>query len=288
MYLNINNEFRGFDLLTLFLSFALIIGAIIYERTNTRENKLLNFSFAVLFIGTIFKICQQPIEIVFINQFDKMNESIFYIEQNMHFWFNQIYQLILNLILFFISYYVLKQWNNKKQLLQTETNINQESDYIISKKWKRVVHLIIDLTIYFFISFMFFNKLIQLISTKLHFHESLGRYFGIALMLVFTLAYYTFFEYLFKITPAKIITHSKVISKTNENLNIKSFLKRSLIRLIPFNPFSYLFIEGWHDGLSNTTVVDVKEESSYKIVYWLLFILLIASIVFNILFNPFV
>lgn len=75
----------------------------------------------------------------------------------------------------------------------------------------------------------------------------LGTWFG----------YYFVFESIFQRTFGKFITGTKVITATGGKPDIATIAKRSLIRLIPFEPFSFLGpkVCGWHDKWTGTFVV---------------------------------
>lgn len=71
------------------------------------------------------------------------------------------------------------------------------------------------------------------------------------------LSYYIFFEGLFGWTPAKLITRTKVIGKSGTKPNLNEVIGRTLLRLVPFEIFSYMGKSalGWHDRWSGTMVV---------------------------------
>ena len=71
--------------------------------------------------------------------------------------------------------------------------------------------------------------------------------------------YYFLLELIFKQTFAKMITRSKIISITqNEKYLLIQVFLRTLIRFVPIDIFSYLFVfQGLHDRLSKTTIIKV-------------------------------
>lgn len=59
-------------------------------------------------------------------------------------------------------------------------------------------------------------------------------------------------------TLGKLLTGTKVVNAKGEKPSFAQICGRSLCRIIPFEPFSFLFGEvarGWHDSLSGTYVV---------------------------------
>ncbi len=82
---------------------------------------------------------------------------------------------------------------------------------------------------------------------------------------VFGLAFYFLFYFLFELkyqkTPGKFVTNTYVVNEYGNPPNKEELFKRTLIRFVPFEPFSCLDSEslGWHDRWSDTFVVDQKE-----------------------------
>ncbi len=71
------------------------------------------------------------------------------------------------------------------------------------------------------------------------------------------LGYYCFFEIIMGQTPGKMITGTIVVKEDGSAPDGSSIFIRSISRLIPFEPFSFLGDGvGWHDTLSKTRVVD--------------------------------
>lgn len=70
-------------------------------------------------------------------------------------------------------------------------------------------------------------------------------------------AYYTLLEALTGKTIAKMITKTKVTNHQGDRPHLLILLVRSIIRLIPFEPFSFLNSEssGWHDKMTDTIVI---------------------------------
>lgn len=66
----------------------------------------------------------------------------------------------------------------------------------------------------------------------------------------------------------KWITATRVVKENgDEKLGAKDFIVRSLVRIIPFEPLSFLFSRyGWHDSISGTRVVNIREfrENKFK------------------------
>ena len=72
--------------------------------------------------------------------------------------------------------------------------------------------------------------------------------------------YYFIFEVAFQRTPAKFITGTKVIMPDGTKPNVFAILKRTLFRLVPFDPLSGIYKSiWWHDRWSGTQVSRIKD-----------------------------
>ena len=69
--------------------------------------------------------------------------------------------------------------------------------------------------------------------------------------------FYTLFETITGRTPGKYITGTRVVCKDGSKPDISTILIRSLVRFVPFEPFSFLGSQptGWHDSVSDTAVI---------------------------------
>lgn len=92
------------------------------------------------------------------------------------------------------------------------------------------------------------------------FYNMQGWLFSIIVMQL----YYTTFECICAKTPAKFITGTKVVTEYGEKPDFKTIFLRTLIRIVPFEPFSFLEQShpiGWHDRWSKTIVIDDVENA---------------------------
>lgn len=84
-------------------------------------------------------------------------------------------------------------------------------------------------------------------------------YLLIYLIAIFNyLIYYTLCEKFFRgYTLGKLITGTRAIRADGQELVFKDALLRSLIRLVPFEPFSGFGVP-WHDGWTRTMVIKTR------------------------------
>ncbi len=81
------------------------------------------------------------------------------------------------------------------------------------------------------------------------------------LFLVVYLVYYSMLEWFFGKTIGKYLTKTTVICDNGEKITFGTALMRSIIRLIPFETFTYLgrIPYGWHDKFTKTIILPDKE-----------------------------
>jgi uncharacterized RDD family membrane protein YckC len=89
--------------------------------------------------------------------------------------------------------------------------------------------------------------------------------FGEIMSILVILAYYPFFETMYARTPGKWVTRTRVVTNDDERPTFNKILLRSLVRFIPFEPFSFFFrVRGWHDVWSGTRVVRDRKRKRRK------------------------
>lgn len=118
----------------------------------------------------------------------------------------------------------------------------------------RFLNFIIDTIIYFLFLYVFlllFNSVIPIEDVKWY---SIAIYFF----------YYFLFELLKKQTVGKIITKTKVV--VNSKNEVIAIFFRTLIRFFPLDILSYLFSKrGFHDVFTCTNVIEIDKMESATI-----------------------
>jgi|GEM_PF-1386951 len=137
----------------------------------------------------------------------------------------------------------------RKYLLKYTDVLKIDTSNIASPKWKRFVNFLIDYIIISFVSFLIG------FSSPETFSKPISPYI---VSIILILLYYLFFEGAFRTTIGKILTNSRVVSIDGTRADGTRIFERTLSRLIPFEPFSFLSKDksGWHDNLSKTVVID--------------------------------
>ncbi|MEP0386823.1 MAG: RDD family protein [Dokdonia sp.] len=117
---------------------------------------------------------------------------------------------------------------------------------IKASKTKRFLNYSIDLFMISLLYMLFFRDIESQQTSSVAFQS-----------LTLQFLYYFILEYVFKTTVGKTLTQTKVVGQDGSKTN--NIFLRTLCRIIPFEPFSFLFgPKGWHDHFSETNVIDIK------------------------------
>lgn len=139
--------------------------------------------------------------------------------------------------------------------VQKETIVNK-SDYYLASGGQRFANLIID---YFttYVMLFIFGYALHLLNFKV------SRDVLKLMAFVMLLLYYIILEYFTGKTVGKYITKTKAVTLDGSELSITQSLVRTICRFIPFDQLSFLFCTtGWHDKLSKTIVISLKNKKS--------------------------
>lgn len=132
-----------------------------------------------------------------------------------------------------------------------------------ASKWKRLFNLILDYAVLI--------GLIFLITVVLMTLEELGVLQGVyawfddpsspldTIMVLLLAGYYIGLEWLFGRSVGKLITGTKVVATAGGRPSFLAVVGRTCCRFVPFDAFSALGTNVWHDSWSGTRVVDVRQ-----------------------------
>ncbi|MEC5167436.1 putative RDD family membrane protein YckC [Flavobacterium sp. PL11] len=137
------------------------------------------------------------------------------------------------------------------------------TDDLIASKGQRFLNFIIDL----FVVYMFtvgIGAAINIIGEITENYKmsewivTLSLTENVLFGLVVLFFYYLIMEFYFSRTFGKYFTKTMVVKHNGTKPKIKNIVIRTLVRMIPLDPFSFLSanLRGWHDTLSVTYVVD--------------------------------
>ncbi|MFZ6053155.1 RDD family protein [Halocola ammonii] len=141
-----------------------------------------------------------------------------------------------------------------------DQNLSQQNklsadELVLASKGKRFANLIIDYIIRFVIALIltFGMEMFGL------YQLSYNPIFDILFSLVLVFLYYSLLEAsLNGKSIGKFVTQTRAVNEDGSEIDFNTAMVRSISRLVPFEPFSYLgdSKSGWHDKWSNTVVID--------------------------------
>lgn len=139
-----------------------------------------------------------------------------------------------------------------------------ESEIVYASQNKRLLNLVLD-TVFFYLATFVCGVGLGL-SALLGFldEQTVDRIANFAAYPIY-FAYFIFLEFSFGRSVGKLITGTRVIREDGRRPSLGQILGRTASRLIPFEPFSFLFgntTTGWHDSISGTRVIDVRRMAS--------------------------
>jgi len=147
--------------------------------------------------------------------------------------------------------------NKFEQVKNDLTNRIEEQKELDTKKVNplvRIIHFLVDTTLFFIIAIFLYSILGLLINFSGN--ETLFKFWNYLILAIAFLGYYIFMEAKYQTTVGKIITKTKVVTKDGKKPEFTNIVRRTLFRLIPVDQISFLFLsEGFHDYLSETTIV---------------------------------
>ena len=135
-------------------------------------------------------------------------------------------------------------------------------NYILASKTTRALNFIIDIffikiisaVFYFIAAFISFN---DEYNSLFDWINSFDKTQNVLLWTIQMFIYYSLFEIISGKTPSKYFTKTAVVLSDGSKPTVSDMLERSLLRIIPFEYFTFLRGRqpGWHDAYSKTFVV---------------------------------
>ena len=143
-------------------------------------------------------------------------------------------------------------------MLQTDLLNDLTTEHVPADKGLRFANLIID-AVAFNLIFFLLSLLFAVVSprTATTVPES-GTFLltNYIVVLLLDVLYYALFEALTNgKTPGKFITKTRAIREDDTRLTFSDAIKRSLVRLVPFEAFSAFGSGLWHDRWTHTMVI---------------------------------
>jgi len=221
------------NILILLGGIFMLIGAIQYTTSNGQEARLIRCLFAVTLLNSITGFIEGVL----------YAQSIFFRIASAIEWSAFAYG----------SFAALKAIASTMQLQSIDNNTEAKSNVVEAPKIKRALHWIIDTTLVI----LTLSSFVPLFDFITGFEDEVGERMALTVFLIIArLIYYLLFEILFRTTPGKLLTQTRVLRDTDAEPDLVNIIGRTLSRFIPFEAFSFFGARGWHDSLSHTKVVN--------------------------------
>jgi hypothetical protein len=263
-------DYLGFGVNCVFY-LMLLMGSLIYLRSGKDNSGLLRFGLSIVFYSAIIQILW----------------FLYYTYP----WFKQkspddpigFYGVwgLFPVLLFFFSFFIIKRLSlDFRPMDESDASSSPDLPALpAASKGIRLLHFVLD----FFIAISLTSPFMLIFGDwidRMHFrNRDLYQFF---LMLIFgfhRFLYYGMMECLFKVTPVKYLTSSRVIREHGPGLpSVNNFMVRTCCRFIPFDSVSFLGSSGWHDSLSQTSVVidnNFRPGKAY-ITFWIILAIVIS------------
>jgi uncharacterized RDD family membrane protein YckC len=133
------------------------------------------------------------------------------------------------------------------------------SDDLLASTWQRFFHYFVDTIVIYTIIFIIIF-LIAFICALLGLNSVVGWFDSLELgwyliYFSFMIGYYVLFEGFFSRSVAKFITKTIVVNEDGSKPDFGTIFRRTLCRIIPFEPLSFFGGRGWHDTIPEIYVV---------------------------------
>ncbi len=151
---------------------------------------------------------------------------------------------------------------NNDQILDQPFQEEENEELILASRGKRFANFIID-RIAFYIIFFALSMLVAMIIGPdiLNSMANINRFQDYLLTALFMFVYYLLSESLMRgRTIGKLITKTRVVDEYGRVPDFSVTLKRTACRFVPFDAFSFLGDNGWHDDWSGTKVIEVSKK----------------------------
>ncbi|GGF15079.1 RDD family protein [Flavobacterium limi] len=263
--------FHDFGIVDLFFYVIFIVGIIVYLVSKYKETRLLRFIYSVILIS---KFVFVPIWIYNFYLSAKLRTLHPELDTNFS-WIYSILYYIFHILIIVISFRIIKYLNSQRELDFSEKVYGEHISkvYTVATKGQRFFNYLIDSFVWLIIYSSIFSVVKNLVymysqidsaafnntSIEHRFESDSSKDFIVFLYLLsFRFVYYLFFELVFKASPAKFLTETKVMDYEGKPTNFKGIFLRNFCRNIPLNPITFLFGYNLHDNWSATEVFQEK------------------------------
>lgn len=243
------------NLLNIIFYLILLGSAIIYICRNGEEIRGLRFSLSILILTATIRILPFTAQLAsFLFSADRKIDA-----EQAHIWLSGFVCLCAGLLSARVLMHINKRRANEIGGLQSGKFPGEEQ--IDATRGERLANFFIDsamCTLTVCSLSVAFLEFIRDIISRGDFPGYVAYTGAISFCII---VYYLFFETLFGATPGKYVTESRVIKISGGPPRFKSSFIRTVVRLFPLDPFSFLRNKNWHDVSAKTRVVKEKRTS---------------------------
>ncbi len=244
--------------LSMMFMFMLLLGGLIYRRTDGQDSRVLRFTYSLIFVKKALMLISMPVGSLLTQRWlaqgvlsggsDSMLERY-------------VLPLLIGIPLGVLAF-LITRWLIADQVTRLPAaNLEQVQPAKVSR-WTRFWHLAFDSFLIMFVTvpvvLMAYQYWFEETFTYgiRHLLDQLGRASFAFVFVPASIFYYLLFEGFFGASPAKFISGTRVVGeKSLQTPGFGKILGRTFSRRIPLEALSFFGERGWHDSISGTVVV---------------------------------
>jgi hypothetical protein len=245
-------RYNGLNYVNAVVDGILLLGAITFVASGYKKTRLIRFVFSIIFLSNVLVFVTVILLFIFKSFFAIWLQGIFL----------RLLYYLLNAFWIFAALKVLNHLKNQKslQLEVVDDAEHPQTYYIKAAIGYRILHPLVDMLV----TIALFSEMLSLF---VDYHsgalfrfmtqtpESWAQKNITLIMVALRILYYIICESVLGCSTAKYLTQTRVIDYDGNKPSVKKVIIRTLCRLIPFEGFSFLANDGWHDKISKTIVV---------------------------------
>ena len=248
-----DRTFLNYNVLNAFFYILLLLGAIFFMKSKAKETRLLRFVFSIILFSKFVKFI---IGLVFFAFYLK--------EASISILIHTIFSFLLNGFQIYLAFAILKFIRDQKELSSTTKEYGEKQSVVLveTSKWTRFFHHLMDNLVMVLVLSPFAVVLVRIPAIE-SLINSVAQSFGdrptlIVLIGIFRMFYYFVFEAILGMTSAKMLSETRVVDEDGNKPSVGKIAVRTLLRIVPFEAFTFFMHSGLHDRSSQTYVVNEK------------------------------
>jgi uncharacterized RDD family membrane protein YckC len=248
-------RYNGLNYVSAVVDVILLLGAIAFVASGYKRTRLIRFVFSIIFLSNVLIFVTVIILFIFKSFFTIWLQGIFM----------RLLYYLLDVFWIVVALKVLNHLKNQKTLQQEVVGEGEHSQsyYVKAAIGYRILHPIIDMLVTIAVFSQMLSIFVDYDSGALfrfmtQTPESWAQRNITLVIVALRILYYIICESVLGSSPAKFLTQTRVIDYEGNKPSVKKVIIRTLCRLIPFEGFSFFANDGWHDKISETTVVKEK------------------------------